>query len=65
MTETERKKEDEVCFFVVSHIAREQNWSGHNPHTVFLRESESDGDETTDDSHLLSEVVKAVLAHTP
>lgn len=44
-------KEDKECALVGSHITRKQGWSGHNPHTVFLREAECDGDETTDDSH--------------
>lgn len=32
-------------------ITRKHDWSSHNPHTMFLRMAERDGDETTGDSH--------------
>lgn len=59
MTETEKEggfekagsKENVKRVLVGSHITRKRGWSGHNPHTVFLREAECDDDETTDDSH--------------
>lgn len=44
------RKKDKVCVLVGLHITRKQGRSGHNPHTVFLREAECDDDETTDDS---------------
>lgn len=40
-----------MCVLVGSHITRKHDWSGHSPHTMFLRKAECDGDEATDDSH--------------